>query len=257
MTIAVSVISAVLPSLLLVWFFYSQDVNRHVRRTVLITFLLGILIVFPVAALEVTAFADLPLGDNPYVQGLVRAFWTAAIPEEMLKFLVVVLYCARLRNFGERMDGMVYGSVASLGFAAMENVVYVTAGGLALALSRAFTAVPCHAFLGAIMGFYVGQARFDSGRRGRLLATGLFVAILFHGLYDFPLLTIQAMNVGNRTLSQPEIFQISALTGLTVVVLFCQGAITLTLQRDLRLRQLRVKARLQAQVRAKLFQGYL
>jgi RsiW-degrading membrane proteinase PrsW (M82 family) len=257
MILAFTVISAILPSLLLVWYFHAQDVNPNPGRPVLVTFFLGVLIVFPVAALELTAFSDLPCGANPYVVGLVKGFWTAAIPEELLKFLVIVMYCSRLSDFGDRMDGMVYGSVASLGFAAMENVVYVTSGGFGLALSRAFTAVPCHAFLGAIMGYYVGQARFNSRQRGRLLATGLILAIILHGLYDFPLLTIQALNLGDRPVTPWETFQVSALSGMTIVVLLSQGVLTLQLQRDLRARQLRVQARLRVQIRAKLFEGYV
>src|SRR5262245_49666874 len=112
MTIAISVLSAILPSLVLVWYFHSQDVNRNPGRPVLITFFLGVLIVFPVGALELTVFADLPFGSNPFVIGLIKGFWGAAIPEELLKFLVVVCYCARHSEFGERMDGMVYGAVA-------------------------------------------------------------------------------------------------------------------------------------------------
>jgi RsiW-degrading membrane proteinase PrsW (M82 family) len=257
MTIAISVVSAVLPALLLVWYFQSQDVNPNPSRPILVTFFLGILIVFPVAALELTAFGELPVGANPYVLGLTRSFWTAAIPEELLKFLVVVYYCARHRDFAERMDGMVYGSVAALGFAAMENVLYVTSSGIELALSRAFTAVPCHAFLGAIMGFYVGQARFESRRRGRILATGLILAILLHALYDFPLMTIQAMELGDRRLTRAENLQVSALSGMAIAVLLSQGVLTLHLQRELRARQLRVKARLADRVRRKLFEGYV
>ncbi len=233
MTIAISVLFAVVPSLMLVWYFHSRDVNPIPRRTILTTFVLGVVIVLPVALLELTAFSDLPMGSNPYVVGLVKSFWTAAIPEELLKFLVVVYYCARLSDFGERMDGMVYGSVASLGFAAMENVLYVTAGGMELALSRAFTAVPCHAFLGAIMGFYVGQARFDSRHRGALLATGLILAIVLHALYDFPLLTIQAIMGDENTLTNVQRLQVSALSGMAVSVLMAQGVVTLRLQRDL------------------------
>jgi RsiW-degrading membrane proteinase PrsW (M82 family) len=257
MTLTVSFLSAVLPALALVGYFYSQDVNRNPGRPLLVTFFLGVLMVFPVAALELTAFADLPLGPHPVVIGLAKGFWGAAVPEELLKFVVIVWYCARHSEFGERMDGMVYGAVASLGFAAMENVLYVSSGGLQLALSRALTAVPCHAFLGAIMGFYVGEARFSPRRRGRLLATGLTVAILLHGLYDAPLLAVQAMNAEGRPLSGPEMTRVTLLSAFTLVVLLVQGAVAVTLQRGLRMRQLRVKARLEAQIRARLFQGYL
>jgi RsiW-degrading membrane proteinase PrsW (M82 family) len=215
----------------LLWFFYSWDVNPAPGKVIWITFGLGIVIVAPVLALELTVFADFQFIDNPYLAGLAKAFWGAALPEELLKFLVVAGYCMRHKAFDERMDGMVYGAVASLGFAAMENVLYVSGADLALAVSRALTAVPCHAFLGAIMGFYVGQARFDSKNRGRYLALGLGMAIILHGLYDFPLLTIRELNVGGRKHSLGEIVLVSGLSGMSIAVLLVEGILAIQLLR--------------------------
>jgi RsiW-degrading membrane proteinase PrsW (M82 family) len=249
--IAISVLSAVLPSLVLVGYFYTRDVNPEPGKVIFITFVLGILIVAPVAVLELTV-GQLEWLADPYLAGLTRAFWEAAVPEELLKFVVVVFYCARHRTFDEPMDGMVYGAVASLGFATMENILYVTSGGLPVALSRALTAVPCHAFLGAIMGYYVGQARFLSRQRGRLLATGLGLAIVLHGLYDFPLLTLKALDYGGRKLSPGEIFAVSALSGATLCVLLVEGAVALKLVRQLRRSQLYHKRRLEKMVKEPL-----
>jgi RsiW-degrading membrane proteinase PrsW (M82 family) len=169
-----------------------------------------------------------------------------------LKFVVVVYYCSRLKIFNERMDGMVYGAVASLGFAAMENVLYVTLGDLTLAMTRALTAVPCHAFLGAIMGYYVGQARFDSRNRTRLLATGLLLVILLHGLYDFPLLTLKELKLDPGNLSVHEIIIVMGLSSLTLGVLMFEGYLAIHLIRRLRATQLHVKVRLDAIAREKL-----
>jgi RsiW-degrading membrane proteinase PrsW (M82 family) len=122
MMLAISVLSAVLPSLLLLWFFYSYDLNPAPGKVIGVTFGLGIVIVAPVLALELTVFADFSVA-NPYLAGLVKGFWGAALPEELLKFLVIAGYCMRHKAFDERMDGMVYGAVASLGFATMENIL--------------------------------------------------------------------------------------------------------------------------------------
>jgi RsiW-degrading membrane proteinase PrsW (M82 family) len=257
MMLAISVLSAVLPSLVLLWFFYSSDVNPAPKKMIWITFGLGIAIVAPVLALELTVFADFQFVSNPYFAGLTKAFWGAALPEELLKFLVVAGYCMRHRAFDERMDGMVYGAVASLGFAAMENILYVTGADLALAMSRALTAVPCHAFLGAIMGFYIGQARFDSKNRGRYLALGLGLAIILHGLYDFPLLTIRELDLGGHQRSAAELWLVSGFSSLSVAVLLIEGFLAIKLLRTLRTSQLRMKKRLEAQIRERLFKGHL
>ena len=58
------------------------------------------------------------------------------------------------KEFDELMDGIVYGAVASLGFATLENIMYCIDGGLSVVAIRALTAVPAHASFGAIMGYY-------------------------------------------------------------------------------------------------------
>src|SRR5579883_1132616 len=123
MMLALSVVSGLLPSFILLGYFYAHDVNREPGKAVLMTYALGIIILVPVAVLELTVFGEFHAFNHPFLAGLTKAFWGAAIPEELLKFLVVVGYCARLRTFDERMDGMVYGAVASLGFAHGECAV--------------------------------------------------------------------------------------------------------------------------------------
>jgi hypothetical protein len=188
-----TVAAAVVPSLLLIWFFHSRDANPEPARVVWATFGLGILTVFPVLLVALPIGVALRGIEDPLVLGLNEAFLTAAVPEEFFKFLVVWLYCSRHREFDEPMDGVIYGALASLGFATFENVLYVAHGGTGVAVMRALTAVPGHAFMGAIMGYFVGQARFAPARRGALMATGLGVAVVLHGVYDFPLLALKAM----------------------------------------------------------------
>lgn len=190
----IAAVAAIVPSMLLLWYFRSRDENPEPGHVVWKTFALGAVAVIPVVIVALPlAMLGKDLGD-PYAQGAYEAFFTAAIPEEFFKFVVLWFYAARHKEFDEPMDGIVYGATASLGFATLENVLYVGQGGLGVALLRAFTAVPGHAFTGAIMGAYVGRARFElKGQRGGLLAAAFFWPMLLHGLYDFPLLTLKTM----------------------------------------------------------------
>lgn len=195
MLFAFTAVSAVAPSLLLLWYFYRRDLNREPPRPLLITFLLGVLAVFATLALS------LPIGKpvaarlaEPHFKAAAEAFLCAALPEELCKFCVLWFYAARSRAFDEPMDGIVYGVVASLGFATLENVLYVAAGGLGTAVARAVLSVPSHAFWGAIMGYHAGQARFRTEGRGRQLALALAVPTLLHGLYDLPLMAMTNVN---------------------------------------------------------------
>jgi RsiW-degrading membrane proteinase PrsW (M82 family) len=85
------------------------------------------------------------------------------------------------------MDGIVYTIVASLGFACLENIMYVSEGGMTIALIRSVTAVPLHAFCSGIMGYYIGKAKFSKTNSKKYILEGLFYAVCIHGFYNFVL----------------------------------------------------------------------
>ncbi|MEM9695350.1 MAG: PrsW family glutamic-type intramembrane protease [Myxococcota bacterium] len=190
MLVALTVTFALVPSILLMWFFQARDVFPEPPRVLWATFGLGVLTI--PAVLMVVFPAERVLGidhlTDPLWGGFAEAFVHASIPEEFFKFLVVYFYAQRHDEFDEPADGVVYGVAASLGFATLENILYVAQSGLGTAIVRAFTAVPQHACSGAIMGYFVGQAKFRPRERPKLLAGALFFPTLLHGLYDAPLM---------------------------------------------------------------------
>jgi RsiW-degrading membrane proteinase PrsW (M82 family) len=183
--------SAVVPSILLFWYVHSRDKNPEPHGPLLKTFLLGALICAPVIPLAM-GLEELGKGLAVGVWGaaLVQAFLGAAIPEELFKYLVLRGYVWRRHHFDEPLDGVVYGATASLGFATLENILYVGKYGFGTAVVRALTAVPGHAFTGVVMGAFVGRARFaPPEKRLGLLLAGLGWATLLHGFYDAFLFT--------------------------------------------------------------------
>jgi RsiW-degrading membrane proteinase PrsW (M82 family) len=190
MTNTLLLVSAVVPALLLLWFLCSRDANPEPPIMVLKTFALGALITVPIVpvALLLERLGAGAMGT--WSRALVAGFLGAAIPEEGFKFLVLRGWVWHQPDFDEPMDGIVYGAAASLGFAALENALYVSSGGFGVATLRALTAVPGHALTGVVMGYYAGRARFaPDEERAALLATGLLSAMALHGLYDAFLLT--------------------------------------------------------------------
>jgi hypothetical protein len=183
------VAAAVLPSLLLVWFFHARDTFPEPPRTLWATFGFGCLSVIPAVALAIAIEPALATM-HAWSGAAVQAFVLAALCEEAAKLSVLLGYSFRHSAFDEPMDGIVYGATASLGFATLENTLYVVQGGFALALARGLLSVPGHATYGAVMGYYVGRARFDRGRRWRLVSLGLLAAVALHGWYDFPLMLL-------------------------------------------------------------------
>jgi RsiW-degrading membrane proteinase PrsW (M82 family) len=124
---------------------------------------------------------------HPLATAFFEAFIVAAFCEEYIKYRIVKKYVYYDVHFDEAMDGIVYTVVASLGFACVENVVFVLKHDIGVALIRGFTSIPLHALAAGLMGYYIGRAKFaDSSSAERaFFLKGLTFAILVHGLYDF------------------------------------------------------------------------
>ncbi len=194
LNLGVSFFLAAAPALILLRYYYRQDRERPEPKGLVIRiFLFGIVATFVAVPFELlmSLFQGLFAG-FPLLTALFKAFVVAALVEEYLKLTIVRLFAYRDRHFDEIMDGVVYTVVASLGFACMENILYVMGGTIGTALTRAVTAIPLHATASGLMGYYIGRAKFaESPRRERaLINKGLRIAIFVHGTYDFLLFSV-------------------------------------------------------------------
>jgi RsiW-degrading membrane proteinase PrsW (M82 family) len=184
--------AALVPSAALMWFFHSRDVHPEPARVLWVTFFLGIAATVPIAFVAgyLESAVDFIDANNVYLHGTLTAFFVAALPEEFFKLVTLLGYSMEHDQFDEPMDGIVYGVAVSLGFATLENILYVADGGMNVAFARAVTAVPGHAMMGAIMGYFAGQALFRPEKAKRFYRLALGCAVMFHGLYDAPLMII-------------------------------------------------------------------
>jgi len=150
-------------------------------RLLAVTFLFGALGIIPATILELLLHSS---------NLIINTFLSTAVIEECVKYLAVRAKAYHSPNLNEAMDGIVYGVAAGLGFATIENILYVLGfGTISTALIRAFLSVPSHAAYAGIMGYYVGLAKLQSleGSRRKersLILTGLIIAITLHGIYD-------------------------------------------------------------------------
>ena len=173
---------------ILIYIYFRDKYEKEPIGLLLKGFFAGVIIVFPCALIEVFISALFPF-EVPYVSAIWNGFIVAGLTEELFKFLCVMLLFWKNKNFNEKFDGIVYAVFVSLGFAALENIFYVYDKGLSVGLLRAFTAVPAHALFGIIMGSYIGIARFERENSGSLLWQAFLYAWVFHGIYDFLLMT--------------------------------------------------------------------
>ena len=98
----------------------------------------------------------------PYESSFKAYFLALAVvapTEEIVKFLALILITWKSKNFDYSYDAIVYAVFVSLGFAGIENIIYVFDSGWGVALLRMFTAVPGHACYAVIMGFFYSKAK--------------------------------------------------------------------------------------------------
>jgi protease PrsW len=182
----IALIIAVIPSIIIAFYIYFRDKYEKEPIGLLLKGLFyGTIIIIPVIAIE--HFFGL---FTIYFFGLYKTFYDsfiiAGFTEEGIKYLAVILLIWKNENFNEKFDGIVYAVFVSIGFATVENLLYVfSQDALQTGLLRAFTAVPFHAINGVIMGFYLGMAKFQTSRNRFYLMLALLLPVLFHGFYDF------------------------------------------------------------------------
>jgi RsiW-degrading membrane proteinase PrsW (M82 family) len=123
--------------------------------------------------------------EDDVVHQFFNAFFKVALIEEFSKFVFVRFILFYNKNFNEPFDGIVYAIMVSMGFATLENVVYVYQYGMATGVMRMFTAVPAHATFAILMGFFLGKAKFTHRRVFLFSFLALLAAAVFHGSYDY------------------------------------------------------------------------
>ncbi len=179
---------SLVPGILWVRFFHLKDKFEREPVTLLVrVFLFGAAAVGFAAVLEMP-FRTWVLSDAPLVLQFVVAFLVIGLGEEFLKAVAVYLAVYRSKDFNEEVDGIIYAVTAGIGFSVVENILYASSYGLAVAPIRALVASLAHACFSGIFGAYLGRAKF-SDQPGRELIKGVIYAGMLHGLYDFILIS--------------------------------------------------------------------
>ena len=179
---------SIAPGLAIILYIYRQDsFDKEPKKYLLGCFLLGMLSVVPAFILETAG--ELIFGQmspsSTIAFDAFFAFVVVACSEELSKFAMVKWYAYPKKNFDEPFDGIMYGVMVAMGFATVENIMYVNRHGMGTAIMRMFLSVPAHAAFGIVMGYYVGLAKFNKEKSIGYMIRGLLMAIFFHGAFDF------------------------------------------------------------------------
>ncbi|MBA2406897.1 MAG: PrsW family intramembrane metalloprotease [Chitinophagales bacterium] len=178
---------AIAPGVGIAFYIYWKDTfDKEPRKLLIRCFLLGIFSILPAIILEYVGFALLPVITFP-ITTFINAFFVIGLSEEFSKFLMLRFYAFPKKEFNEPFDGITYSVMVGMGFATLENILYVDQHGMTTGVFRMFTAIPAHASFAVIMGYYMGLSKFRSNPLPAQML-GLLLAVMLHGAYDFCLM---------------------------------------------------------------------
>ena len=185
-------IIAITPAIaIIVGIYLSDRYDREPIGLLILTYIFGALSVIPAIIIE-----ELFLKLNIF-SGIYSAFYTAFIvagfTEEYVKRLVVLKLPYKTKHFNEKLDGIVYSVFSTMGFATVENIVYVVyryTNNPYIGLYRGIFSVPAHGVFGITMGYYLSLAKFDTDKKRakRNLRRSLYMPMILHGIFDFILM---------------------------------------------------------------------
>lgn len=188
-------IPALLPVFLIFRYIYKLDkVEREPINFVLKVLMWGA--IFSLPCIPVERFAENLIAasfDSQSIEFAIREnIFGVALVEELSKWLVLWIFVWKNPNFDWSFDGIVYAATASLGFAGLENVMYVLSYGSAVSISRAIFSIPGHTAFGIFMGYFFSRSKSASIKGNGILSFilmifALGVPTIIHGLYDFML----------------------------------------------------------------------
>ncbi|MCX6764248.1 MAG: PrsW family intramembrane metalloprotease [Candidatus Nealsonbacteria bacterium] len=197
-------IFGVLPSIVWLLFFLREDVHPESNRMILKVFGYGVLSAFLAALLEINFQLGLNIISLPFfLSSILQIFLGISLIEELMKYLVVKKAAISDPEFDEPLDAMLYMIIAGLGFAAIENILYLLPFGqpfrimdtMVLSLFRFLGATFLHALCSGTIGFFLALSFRSKKPKKRLILFGIFLATFLHGLYNFSIIKfIETLN---------------------------------------------------------------
>jgi len=220
MEIVALIFAALLPAAVLLIYIYRKDKAQPEPTKWLIKgFCFGVISAFA------STLISTPLNTMGFYSaepdtlwGAVReAFFGAAIPEEAAKLLMLWLLLRVNPYFDEKVDGIVYAACIGMGFASIENVMYLMMNfnnWLGVGILRALISVPGHFMFAVTMGYYysLGYWNMDGASKGGLfgkfgrrshgkrnwgyIALAFLAPMLLHGIFDALLMMSNLVTTG-------------------------------------------------------------
>lgn len=177
---------ALAPGLAIGIYIYLKDKHEPEPLGLLFTsFMYGALSIIVTFIISWPIDALVSFDENSALDQFINAFFGVALVEEFSKFFFIRFILYNNKNFNEPFDGIVYAIMVGMGFATVENILYVFQYGFTTGVVRLFTAVPAHATFAILMGYFLGLGKFTHRKESMYSLFALLVATGFHGMYDY------------------------------------------------------------------------
>ena len=197
--ILILLILATIPVLTILLVVYIKDKNKEPLSLLIKLFLSGflscVLVLIISKAISFLPFMKGTLNEKSFLDVLLYAFLGVALIEEFCKWVMTFFIGYHHKEFDEVYDIIVYAIFVSLGFAFVENIIYVIQiSNIKTALLRAISAVPSHACDAVFMGYYLSVAKQYSNRKKKqkesfYIILSIVIPTILHGIYDFCLMS--------------------------------------------------------------------
>lgn len=179
------ILAAVAPTIVLAIIMIRKGKRPEPIDWLLVAVCLGVLVGPTVLLVGYLGLLDIPA--DTFIGAFLSSFISAAIPEEGLKFAVLYFLAKRCIHFDEVFDDIVNAVCIGMGFAGLENILYLFGAEyewISVGISRALMSVPMHYIFAIIMGAFFSLGWFDKKNRKVYMTAALIFPIIVHGAYD-------------------------------------------------------------------------
>ncbi len=212
--IPIYIILGILPSLSWLFYYLKKDLHPEPKRMILKVFIMGCLATIPTLFIQTELiallrhFSSLPIFTQyPILLTFVTWFLIIALIEELFKYLAVRISVFGSYALDEPLDVMLYMVVSALGFAAVENMLYLFSPigqmsfgatletAIVISGIRFMGATFLHTLSSGLIGYFIALSLSVAKNNKKVFVFPLFgftIAVLLHGLYNFSIINLDS-----------------------------------------------------------------
>ncbi len=169
----------------LFWIYLKDKYQKEPIKVLLKYFVFGIIcgsLAFYIE--EILLRVNIFIGHN---YDIYVSYVVSGLVEEGIKFIILFILLTYEKEFDERIDAIIYSVFLSLGFAFVENFIYIIYEEKHLvyqvSILRTFISIPAHISFSITMGYYLSKFRFERKREYIVLA--FLLPVILHGTFNF------------------------------------------------------------------------